>query len=77
MGQFAEVPCQTTRPQNEGSNPPPLEDIPNAPPRQSTPWTNSESTSENMFETKKDWPIPPAPAATPTPPSKQKIHPKL
>ena len=35
MGQFAEVQCQTTRPQNEVSNPPPLEDIPNAPPRQS------------------------------------------
>ena len=34
MGQFAKVPHQTTRPQNEGSNPPPLEDIPNAPPRQ-------------------------------------------
>ena len=33
--QFAKVPCQRTRPQNEESNPPPLEDIPNAPPRQS------------------------------------------
>ena len=65
MGQFAEVPHQTTRPQNEVSNPPPLEDIPNAPPRQSTPWPNSRTTSENLFETRKDWPIPPAPAATP------------
>ena len=37
MGQFAEVPHPTCRPQNEESNPPPLEDIPNAPPRQSTP----------------------------------------
>ena len=26
-GQFAEVPCPTNKPQNEGSNPPPLEDI--------------------------------------------------
>ena len=30
-GEFAEVPCPTTRPKIEGSNPPPLEDIPNAP----------------------------------------------
>ena len=36
-GQFVEVPHQTTRPQNEGSNPPPLEAIPNTPPRQNTP----------------------------------------
>ena len=50
MRQFAEVPHPTTRPQNEGSNPPPLEDIPNAPPRQSTPWPNlGGSTSENLF----------------------------
>ena len=37
MGHFAEVPHQTSRSQNEGSNPPPLEDIPNVPPIQSTP----------------------------------------
>ena len=65
-GQFAEVPHQTTRPQNEGSNPPPLEDIPNAPTREGIPWPNSGSTSENLFETRKDWPIPPTPGATPT-----------
>ena len=53
-GQFDEVPHQTTRPQNEGSNTPLLEDIPNAPPRCSTPWPNSGSTSENLFETRKD-----------------------
>ena len=40
---FAEVPYPMARPQNEGhpsiqgSNPPPLEDIPNAPVRQGTP----------------------------------------
>ena len=54
MGQFAEVPCLTTRPQNEESNPPPLEDIPNAPSRQITPWPNLGSASENLFETRKD-----------------------
>ena len=54
MGQFGKVPHPTTRPQNEGYNPPPLEDIPNAPPRQSTPWPNSGSASENLFETRKD-----------------------
>ena len=36
-GKFAEVPCPTTRPQKEGPNPQPLEDIPNAPVRQGTP----------------------------------------
>ena len=66
-GQFAEVPCQQPDPKNEGSNPPLLEDTPNAPPRQSSPWPNSGSTSEKLFETRKDWPIPPAPAVTPTP----------
>ena len=67
MGKFAEVPHQTTRPQNKGSNPPPLEDILNALPRQSTPWPNLGSTSENLFETRIDWPIHPAPATTPAP----------
>ena len=49
MGRFADIPCPTTRPQNEGSIPPP----PNAPPRQSIPWPNSGSASENLFETRK------------------------
>ena len=66
-GEFAEVPCPTTRPQNEGSNPPPLEDIPNVPPRESTPWPNSGPASENIFEMRKDWPIPPTLAPTPAP----------
>ena len=73
MGKFAEVPCPTARPQNEGhpsiqsSNPPPLEDIPIAPVRQDTPWPNSGSAPENLFEARKDWPIPPTPAPMPAP----------
>ena len=72
-GKFAEVPYPTARPQNEGhtsiqgSNPPPLEDIPNAPVRQGSPWSSTGSDSENLFETRKDWPIPPTPAPTPAP----------
>ena len=77
MGKFAEVPCPTTRPQNKISNPLPLEDITNAPPRQSTSWPNTGSASEHLFETTKDWPIPPIPVPTPGPPSKQKSDPKL
>ena len=71
MGKFAEVPYPTARPQNEGhpsiqsSNPPLLEDIPNAPVRQGTPWPSTGSASENLFDTRKDWPIPPTPAPTP------------
>ena len=68
--QFAEVPYPTHRPQNEGhppiqnSNPPPLEDIPSAPVRQDTPWPNTGSALENLFETRKDWLIPPTPVPT-------------
>ena len=76
-GQFAKVPCLTTRLQNKGYNPPPLEDIHSAPIRQSTPWPNAESASENLFETRKDWPIPPALVPAPAPLSKQKNYPKL
>ena len=81
-GQFAEVPYLTTRPQDGGhpltpnSNPPPLEDIPSAPFRQGTPWPNTGSALENLFETRKDWPIPPTPVPTPAPPSNQKYHPR-
>ena len=59
-------PTPNNQTSNEGSNPPPLEDISNAPHRQNTPWPKSGSTSENLYETRKDWPIPPTPAATPT-----------
>ena len=50
-GKFAEVPYPTARPQTEGhpsiqdSNPPLLEDIPNAPVRQGTPWPSTGSAS--------------------------------
>ena len=69
-GQFVEVSYPTARPQNGGhpstqsSNPPPLRDIPNTPIRQGTPWPHTGSTSENHFETRKDWPIPPTPSPT-------------
>ena len=77
MGQYAEVPHPTTRSLNDNTNPPPLEDIPSAPVRQSTPWSNAGSASENLFETRKDWPIPPTPVPTPAPIIKQKNNPKL
>ena len=82
-GKFVEVPYPTARPQNKGhpstqsSNPPPLEDIPNAPIRQSTPWPNTASASENLFETRKDWPIPPTPAPTPFPTVKTEAPPQV
>ena len=72
-GIFAEVPYPTARPQTKGhpsvqsSNPPPLEDIPNVPVRQSIPWPSTGSASENLFETRKDWPIAPIPTPTPAP----------
>ena len=66
-GKFAEVQFQTTRSQNKGSNLPPLEDIPNAPVRQGTPWPSTGSASKNLFETRKDWPIPPTPTPTSAP----------
>ena len=53
-------------PQPKTPNPPPLEDIPSAPVRQGNPWPNTGSASENVCETRKDWPIPPTPAPTPT-----------
>ena len=82
-GQFPEVPYPTTRPQDEGhlltqnSNPPPLEDIPSAPVRQGPPWPNVGSASENFFETRKDWPIPPTPVLTPAPTIKTEAPPQV
>ena len=61
-GKFKQTPCPPTITQN--SNNPPLEDIPSAPIRQGTPWPNAGSVKENLFETRKDWPIPPTPTAT-------------
>ena len=64
-GKFAEASSPIARPQNgghpSGQNPPSLEDIPKTPVRQGAPWSNAGSTSENLFETQKDWPIPPTP----------------
>ena len=74
-GQFAEVPCPTTR--SISDNPPPLEDIPSVPVRQGTPWPNAGLASENLFETRKDWPIPTTSVPTPTPTIKTEEHPKI
>ena len=67
-GQFVEASSPTAKPQNGGhpsvQNPPPLEDISKASVIQGTPWPKAEPTSENLFETKKNWPIPPAPVPT-------------
>ena len=82
-GKFAEVPYPTPRPQNEGhlsvqsSNPPPLKDIPNAPVRQDTPWPSTGSASDNLFETRKDWPIPSTPTPTPAPTVKTEAPPQV
>ena len=77
MEQFAEVPCPTNRSLNDNTNPPPLEDIPSAPVRQSTPWPNAGSASENLFKTRKDWPITPTPVPTPTPTIKTEEQPQI
>ena len=69
-GQFAEASSPTARPQNvtpQSKTTSLLEDIPKAPVRQGTPWHNAVSTSENLFETRKDWPILPTPVPTSAP----------
>ena len=81
-GQFAEVPHPTGKPQDERnssvhSNPPALEDIPNAPFRQGSSWPNSGSAPENLFEARKDWPIPPTSAPTPAPTIKTEAPPQV
>ena len=65
-GQFPEAPCPTS-----------LEDIPKAPIRHGTPWPNAGSTSEDLFETRKDWPIPPTPAPTSVPTMKTEAQPQV
>ena len=77
IGKFAEVTCPTTRPQNKGPILPPLEDIPNAPVSQSTPWPSTGSASENLFETRKDWPISPTPTPTSAPTVKTEAPPQV
>ena len=74
MGQFVEVPHPAPRSIND--NPLPLKDIPSAPVRQGTPWPNADSASENLFETMKDWPIPPTPVSTHTPTIQTEEQPK-
>ena len=67
MGQFAEIPHPTPRSLNDDTNPPPRDDVPSVPVRQGTPWSNTGSTSENLFKTRKDWPIPLTPFPMPAP----------
>ena len=68
--ELAKVPYPLERPQAEeipsihNSYHPTLKAIPNASVRQDTSWPSTESASENLFETRKDWPIPPTPAPT-------------
>ena len=60
-GKFHETPPQGSSPAN--NNPAPLENIPA---RAGTPWPEKEPLSENLFESRKDWPIPTVPMPTPT-----------
>ena len=75
-GQFAEISHPTSRSLNDYTNPPPIEDIPSAPVRQGTPWPNAGSASENLFDTRKDWPIPPTLVPTPAPTIKTEEQPQ-
>ena len=75
MGKFKQTPCPPTITQN--SNPPLLEDIPSVPSRQGTPCLNEGSVEENLFETRKDYPIPPTPVPTPAPTIKTEEQPKI
>ena len=59
-GKFQETPLQGSFPAN--NNPPPLKDIPA---RAGTLWPETEPLSENLFESRKDWPIPPVLTSTP------------
>ena len=43
---------------------------------QSNPWRNSGCTSENLFETRKNWPIPSNPATTHVPTMKTEEAPQ-
>ena len=60
-GKFQETPPKGSSPANNNS--PPLEDILA---RAGTQWSETEPLSENLFESRKDWPIPPVPTSTPT-----------
>ena len=58
-GKFQENPPQGGSSAN--NNPPPLEDIPD---RAGTPWPETEPLSEHLFESRRDWPIPPVLVST-------------
>ena len=60
MGKFCKTLPQETSTGND--NPPPLKDIPA---RAGTPWPETGSASENLFESRSDWTIPLAPTPTP------------
>ena len=60
-GKFQENPPQGGS--SVDNNPSPLENIPT---RAGTPWPRAGSTSENLFESRKDWLIPHVPTSTPT-----------
>ena len=48
---------ESQKPSTSENNTPPLED---APVHASTPWPKAGRMSDNLFELRKDWPIPPA-----------------
>ena len=48
---------ESQQPPNSESNPPPLED---APAHTGTPWPGAGKMSGNLFEIRKDWPVPPS-----------------
>ena len=60
-GKSQEIPPQGGS--SAGNNLMSLEDIPT---RSGTPWPGAGLFSENLFESRKDWPIPPGPTSTPT-----------
>ena len=66
-GKFHETPSTAERPQDLSSDDDstclPLEDVTKA--RASIPCPKTGSVTENLYESRKDWPIPHAPASTP------------
>ena len=53
----AQVNPESQQPPTSENNPPPLED---APIHASTPWPGAGKMSDNLFEIRKDWPVPPS-----------------
>ena len=77
MEQFTEVPCPTTRPQNEKSNPPPLEDIPKVPPDRASPGPIQDQPQKIYLRQEKTGQFPLLQLPCLFPSSKQKSLPKL